>query len=157
MGFEIVEWAVGGGVLGLSPMPSGAQAKEVLQDWQPDVVVSLTSTAEIDAFEAGEVLQGGTWRWEHHPIEDFGTPDLAFEETWPALANDLLAQVQDGARVLVHCRGGCGRSGMVVLALMVAIGREARQALGELRAKRPCAVETDGQMVWATQGVLHRA
>jgi len=69
-----------------------------------------------------------------------------------------LAQAQDclarqggagGGKVLVHCMGGCGRSGMAVLRLMVETGEPPHSALSRLRAARPCAVETDAQFDWA--------
>ena len=54
--------------------------------------------------------------------------------------------------MLVHCRGGCGRSGMAVLRLMVEAGEAPEEALARLRAVRPCAVETEAQMDWARRG-----
>ncbi|MEO1562055.1 MAG: sulfur transferase domain-containing protein [Pseudomonadota bacterium] len=46
----------------------------------------------------------------HFPIVDFGLPDgLAFA----ALARDIFADVSRGASVLIHCKGGIGRSGML--------------------------------------------
>ncbi len=56
-----------------------------------------------------------------------------------------------GGRVLVHCMGGCGRSGMALLRLMVESGEPADRALARLRAVRPCAVETPEQLAWASQ------
>ena len=52
-------------------------------------------------------------------------------------------------RVLIHCKGGCGRSGMVALRLMIEAGEAPDEALARLRSVRPCAVETDAQMRWA--------
>lgn len=157
MAFEIVEWKIGGGVLALSPIVSSALGAAELTLWRPDVVVSLTSQAEIKAAKAEVYLADGRWRWEHHAIEDFGVPDADFEAVWPQLSAALLEELARGGRVLVHCKGGCGRSGMIVVALMVALGRDAGEALAEVRAKRPCAVETDAQMQWASKGVLRRA
>ena len=57
--------------------------------------------------------------------------------------------LRGGGRVLVHCRGGCGRSGMVALRLMIEAGEAPDEALSRLRSVRPCAVETKAQMGWA--------
>jgi hypothetical protein len=43
---------------------------------------------------------------------------------------------------------------MLVLRLMVETGRPPEEALAQLRWVRPCAVETDAQMDWATKGAL---
>jgi protein-tyrosine phosphatase len=57
--------------------------------------------------------------------------------------------LRSGGRVLVHCFGGCGRSGMAALRLMVAAGEGPESALHRLRASRACAVETEAQRLWA--------
>ncbi|MBR9844091.1 MAG: protein phosphatase, partial [Rhodobacteraceae bacterium] len=49
----------------------------------------------------------------------------------------------------VHCFGGCGRSGMAIMRLLVEMGEEPEAALARLRAVRPCAVETEAQRLWA--------
>ncbi|MGR3713353.1 MAG: protein-tyrosine phosphatase family protein [Shimia sp.] len=156
MGFEIVEYPLGGGVIALSPQPVIGANFVRLRCWAPDHVVSLTSTAEIrdigqNAGEEGvlEQLSGGPWQWHHHVIQDFGVPDASFEAAWPGLASRLCTALRDGQRVLTHCRGGCGRSGMVVMALMVRLGATPAAALAEVRVRRPCAVETDAQRDWA--------
>ena len=69
----------------------------------------------------------------------------AIEEA-AARAKALLAQ---GGRVLVHCFGGCGRSGMAALRLLVELGEDPDEALARIRAVRSCAVETEAQMAWA--------
>ncbi|MDG0986802.1 MAG: protein-tyrosine phosphatase family protein, partial [Paracoccaceae bacterium] len=55
----------------------------------------------------------------------------------------------EGSRILVHCRGGCGRTGMIVLRIMVEFGENPDKALQRLRRIRPCAVETKDQENWA--------
>lgn len=60
-----------------------------------------------------------------------------------------LATLRNGGKVLAHCRGGCGRSGMAVLRLMVELGEAPDVALARLRDARPCAVETQAQLDWA--------
>lgn len=156
MGFEIVEYPLGGGVISLSPQPVIGVDFAQLRRWAPDHVVSLTSSEEMrdvgqNAGAEGvlEQLSGGPWQWHHHAIQDFGVPDASFEAAWPVLATALSAALHDGQRVLAHCRGGCGRSGMVVMALMVRFGRAPKAALAELRLRRPCAVETEAQAFWA--------
>ena len=47
-------------------------------------------------------------------------------------------------------RAGRGRSGMIALRLMIAGGERPVAALKRLRAVQPEAVETPGQMNWAT-------
>lgn len=148
--------SVGQGILAISPIPGaeGDYAGDVqhLIEWKPAIVISLVSEVEMVAAGAGgmwhDLVEAGC-RWEHLPITDFGVPDAAFEEAWPVVSANARRALMGGGRILVHCRGGCGRSGMVALRLMVELGEAADDALARLRAVRSCAVETDAQMAWA--------
>jgi hypothetical protein len=154
--FVIHELAVGGGTLALSPIPGRtrhyATDRERLLDWRPALVLTLTTEAELRRKGAGglpEDLAAAGIVWRHLPIADFGVPGPAVDVLWPDVAAEVLAILGRGGRVLVHCHGGCGRSGMAVLRLMIAAGEGADIALARLRAVRPCAVETEAQMLWA--------
>ena len=154
--FVIHTLQAGGGTLALSPMPGRTRHYYAdwlrLSDWRPDLVVTLTEQAELDRKGAGslgrDLVQAGI-AWKHLPIKDFGVPEVL---DWPELCGDVLARLERGEKVLVHCFGGCGRSGMLVLRLLIAAGEAPDQALARLRSVRPCAVETEAQMAWAMQG-----
>lgn len=124
----------------------------MLLDWAPDLVLSMTEIeemAQLGAGGLGEALKGAGIHWRHLPIRDFGVPPTEIQTVWPmvsARAHEILA---DGGKVLAHCRGGCGRSGMVLLRLMVELGEAPDAALTRLRAVRSCAVETEAQRLWA--------
>ncbi|NOD49127.1 MULTISPECIES: protein-tyrosine phosphatase family protein [unclassified Ruegeria] len=149
---------VAGGTLALTSMPGRGGDYErdldTIAAWKPGLVVSMTTDVEMlqnGAQEFGSDIQSRASRWVHLPIEDFGAPTPAVEEAWPSISAAARHALTGGGRVLVHCRGGCGRSGMVVLRLMVECGEQSDKALERLRALRPCAVETDAQLAWAAQ------
>lgn len=151
--------AVGDGILALSGLPGagGSYANDLdhIRDWRPGLVISLTSEDEFEAagaVELGADLQAMGCRWVHMPVIDFGVPSEQFIAEWAPVSRSALAALSGGGRVLVHCRGGCGRSGMVALRLMIESGETSAAALQRLRSVRPCAVETDGQMAWARAG-----
>jgi hypothetical protein len=146
----------GGGAVGLCRMPGrgAALAADIatITDWRPAIVVSLTESAELAAHGAegiGGVLRAHGVDHRHFPIRDYGAP-AADDSGWAALAVEMHAALDAGRRVLVHCMGGCGRSGMIALRLLVERDEPAEAALARLRAVRPCAVETKGQMAWAS-------
>ncbi len=146
--YQIFALPAAGGTLALSPLPVG-QAVQSLLDWQPDLVVSMTSQEEMDRLGAGDlgaVLRAAGVDWHHVPVIDYGTPASSDISAIEDAALDVL---RAGGKVLTHCRGGCGRSGMMALRLMIAAGEEADAALTRLRALRPCAVETEAQFAWA--------
>ncbi|WP_422048837.1 protein-tyrosine phosphatase family protein [Shimia sp.] len=162
--FEISALDVGGGQLALARLPgsTGELAEDVraLADWGAERVLSLTETQEqqgLGATALPQQLEAQGIDWMHFPIRDFDVPAPQEAEAWGALQQEILRALGGGGRVLVHCRGGCGRSGMIVLRLMLACGEAPNDALKRLRAVRPCAVETDAQMRWATEGALQQA
>ena len=152
MGLTIAEINVGSGRLALSPMPGrdGDYAGDLadLLAWKPALVISLTTQAELDVTAprlAADLARNGT-QWRHFPIPDYSTPAT----DWPALSPLIHAELANGRRVLLHCMGGCGRSGMIALRLMVEASEDADAALIRLRGVRPCAVETGDQYLWAS-------
>jgi protein-tyrosine phosphatase len=161
--FVVHALTVGGGILALCPLPGrgGGYAADLahLKEWKPSMLISLVTEVEFLAEGAatlGADISDAGSRWAHVPIMDYGVPDEAFIEHWPEVRDAALAALRGGGRVLVHCMGGCGRSGMVMLRLMIEAGEAPDQALARLQQARPCAIETEAQMVWAKTGRLLR-
>ena len=155
--FPIFELPLAKGVAALGPIPgrTGAYEADVsaLLRWAPDLVISMTGVHEMDRVGASEMskeLVLANVDWRHVPITDFGIPTANTEETWASVQAQALDVLERGGRVFVHCYGGCGRSGMAILRLMVRAGEDPNSALARLRAARPCAVETDAQFAWAS-------
>lgn len=157
MTLEIAEIPALGGTLALCPMPgrTGDYAGDlaVLLAWQPALVLTMTSKLELATKSAGSLpadLQAAGIHWLHLPVPDFGTPKPETAAIWPEASARARAILGAGGRVLAHCMGGCGRSGMAVLRLLADAGEDPDTALTRLRAARPCAVETKAQQRWAT-------
>ncbi|MEP2717974.1 protein-tyrosine phosphatase family protein [Pseudophaeobacter sp.] len=155
---------VGDGILALCALPGSggdyAGDLEHLHDWQPGLVISMTTEVEQVGFGAamlGRDLQAMGCRWHHLPLPDFSAPNPEMLRLWPEVSGLARQALQGGGRVLVHCKGGCGRSGMVVLRLMIEAGEQPAAALRRLRRVRPCAVETAAQMQWASSAASVRA
>ncbi|SFR45122.1 Dual specificity phosphatase, catalytic domain [Yoonia tamlensis] len=154
--FEIFELPIVTGRIALCPSPGSsgdypADLRDLLH-WAPALVISLTVQAELQACGAahlGDDLVRRGIDWLHLPVPDFEVPA---HMDWPRLHARMTAQFDQGHGVLIHCRGGCGRSGMLVLRAMIAAGEAPDAALARLRGVRPCAVETKAQLAWAQQG-----
>lgn len=159
MSFEIFPISVAAGQIALSPIPGRSGAYEAdlstLLHWGPDLVLTMTTRTELDRMGAsglGADLQSVGIEWRHLPIIDFGAPDKAVRDAWPSVSTQAAAILNAGGKILTHCFGGCGRSGMIALRLMVEVGEDPHAALKRLRQVRPCAVEREGQFDWAAQG-----
>jgi len=59
--------------------------------------------------------------------------------------------LQDGEQVLVHCVGGCGRTGMFAACVMVRAGLTPRAAIATFRRQRRCGPETDEQIAYVVR------
>ena len=153
MRLTIAELRVGQGLLGISPCPGRAGFYEAdlaaIQRWQPVLVVSLISYEELDrvAPTLSFDLKAADIAWRHLPTADYDTPS----EGWGYISTVVHGELEDGRKVLLHCMGGCGRSGTAALRLMIEAGEAADPALNRLRQVRPCAVETPEQFLWASQ------
>ena len=154
--FKVFEISLGPALLGISCLP-GFQGSfsadiEKIFNWNPATIVSLTEEKEMEDLGAKDfisLIEKEKIQWLHFPIKDFGTVDQKREFLWEPISKNMLQKVNNGDRILVHCRGGCGRSGMIVLRIMIEFGENPEEALERLRKIRPCAVETEAQENWA--------
>lgn len=79
----------------------------------------------------------------HLPIRDQGVPE---DQALRRALSWVDGQLSAGQRVVVHCMGGLGRSGLVAACALVDRGRGGDEAIRAVRAARdPRAVETRGQ------------
>ena len=83
---------------------------------------------------------------EHHNIviQDFSIPS---EDNVVDFIRTLDRALKNGKSILIHCLGGCGRTGtMLALAEIYLYGEhDGLAAMNKVRSVRPCAIETDGQ------------
>lgn len=154
--FSITRLPLGPGFVALTPLPGidGDLTADLdsIADFAPGLIVSLTEPSEMKTLGAGRLPKRLTQRalnWVSFAIPDFGTPPEGAD--WGSVSRQVHEVLDAGGCVLVHCRGGLGRSGMIALRLMVERGEDPDTALARLRAARPGAVETENQRLWATQ------
>lgn len=119
-----------------------------IRSWGAEAVVCLMEGFELELLgveELPSVVEGAGMRWFHLPIRDVSVPSVAFEIEWTTKGGELRAVLSRGGRVLVHCRGGLGRSGMVAARLLVERGMRPAAAIGLVRKQRLGAIQTRAQ------------
>jgi protein-tyrosine phosphatase len=77
----------------------------------------------------------------HFPIQDYGIPDLEYFIAF----QQRLIKITESKRILIHCRGGIGRTGLVLAGLFITLGEHPTRAIQKVRSKVPGSVETEEQ------------
>ncbi|KPL68502.1 crystallin [Erythrobacter sp. SG61-1L] len=116
--------------------------------WNASVVVTLVEEhelAQLQVPQLGSEVLARHMDWYHLPIADRSIPDAAFEDAWKSAGPALRQRLRSGANVLVHCMGGLGRAGTIASRLLVELGWNPAEAVGQVRQVRPGAIETQGQ------------
>lgn len=119
-----------------------------IKEWGAKVVISLMENHEFVFLKTvdlpQEVMNAGM-KWIHLPIVDRGIPDTAFENTWNTIHTDLNRLFDNGSKILVHCRAGLGRTGLVTARFLIDRGVPADSAISLVRSIRPRAIQTQEQ------------
>jgi len=141
------------GQLGLCKQPRSDADFKAIEAWQPDMVVTLTEAAEFPAIQPSlpQRFSNAQYDWLHLPVVDFNVPGAQGNQVWRPALTRMKAVLDQNGKVLLHCRGGRGRSGMALLKLLILQGEDAKVALARIRKIRAGAVETDAQFHWATK------
>jgi protein-tyrosine phosphatase len=110
-------------------------------------LVSLIEPREFELLEIPDLprrAEEAGLRWEGFPIRDGWVPESM--PAFLALADRLLDEVAAGRTVVLHCRGGLGRTGLLAATMLVRLGRSPRDAAVAVRAARPGTLETAAQV-----------
>ena len=157
------------GLLGITHCPgrngvdsAGCRWKRNLRDdlrdltaWGAGAVLTLIEDHEFARLGVPEFvteIRRTRLPWYHMAIPDMATPGKTFDEAWARDGARIFGSLRAGERVLVHCAGGLGRSGMIAAKLLSALGVSASHAVAAVRRARPGAVETDGQLDYVLHG-----
>lgn len=155
MGTEL-HWVDGPwpGKLAVASRPRGGDwLEDEIASWRRagiDTVLSLLTSDEEQSLdlnsEAGAVKARGM-DFMSLPIPDRQVPGSETEVA--AVLERLNANLSSGRNVVVHCRQGVGRSGLVAACLLVTKGLDPRTAVESVGAARGVAVpETAEQRRW---------
>ncbi len=95
--------------------------------------------------EFPRAIEGSTIEWLHLPILDMNVPDDKFEHQWSMVSPRLHAQLAEGDTIVIHCRGGLGRTGLVAARMLVEAGLSPVDAVATVRSAREHSIETYAQ------------
>ena len=115
-----------------------------IMKWGGSSVVTLMEAHELELLrvpDLGEQITRMGLHWWHLPIVDTRVPDAGFERAWNRTGDDLRRRLTAGEGVVIHCRGGLGRTGVLAARLLIEFGDLPETALFKVRRARPGTVE----------------
>jgi len=165
---DSVQPACGWGLIGMSFCPgkkernakSGHWHRDLaadlarVQQWGTCMVVSLIEEHEFSDLEVEALphdVEHLGMKWRHLPIRDLSLPGKRFNDLWPEVGQEIMAALQAGQRIFLHCKGGLGRTGTVAACLLIESGMPAEEAIVQVRLARPNTIETAIQEWFVTR------
>lgn len=122
---------------------------DAIAAWGAKLVLTLVELAELKALKVpqlGHEIRRRGIEWRHLPIADYSVPTQDFERQWETQGREIRQMLRNGDDLLVHCKGGLGRAGMIAARLLVELGMEADEAIHAVRRVRKGAIETPAQL-----------
>ncbi|MBL4687692.1 MAG: hypothetical protein JKY37_24060 [Nannocystaceae bacterium] len=86
--------------------------------------------------------------WHHFAIVDMGVPTM---RAALRIASQIQRWLSQDAKVVVHCRGGMGRTGLVLALAMVQLGHNHGSAIDHVRGVNHLYIQTPGQLRFVAQ------
>lgn len=114
---------------------------QVIRSWGASVVVTLLDDFELHSLCGREKfrqqVEAHNMIWLHMPVTNRGTPDERFDKQWTAAAPSLCSLLRKGKRIVIHCKEGIGRAGLIATRLLVELGVPVEEAMRIIKKARP--------------------
>lgn len=85
-------------------------------------------------------------KWFQLPILDDDAPNNDFEEAFHNHQDEIINTLSNQGTVAVHCKGGSGRTGLVIGLLMTKLGYEKTDVINQVQKIRPKALNNPIQL-----------
>jgi protein-tyrosine phosphatase len=115
-----------------------------IRNWGATTLVTLLEESELLALGVNDLPRKAialNLLWIHLPIRNLSIPDEKFDIQW-AWAGPRLAQwLREGQRIVIHCKEGIGRAGLIAARLMIELGTLPGNAIKTVQKARPGSLQ----------------
>ena len=133
------------GVLAQDPLSNISQIKK----WGASAVISLLNDKELTDYNSqqlGDNIRNAGLTWFHHPFEDNGVPTEKFTQRWKQQQSALHEILKAGKKVMIHCRGGKGRTGLICAQILLEMDVPFDQSVELVKSNRQGALSKDSHI-----------
>jgi len=119
-----------------------------IRKWGAVGVVTILDSQEIKALGIKDLPHCAEWldlRWFHLPFDINGVPDETFETLWSKAGPQLCRLLRNGKRIVVHCKDGTSRSGVIASRLLIELGIPPEQAITSVQKASPGSLQLHSQ------------
>ncbi|MFT5277532.1 MAG: protein-tyrosine phosphatase [Glaciecola sp.] len=109
------------------------------EEMEKNNVSSLSSGCEKQGIE-----------WIQLPIIDDEAPNEIFEPLWGTQKPNILSVINKKGVIAVHCKGGSGRTGLVIGLILLSLGWPCKKVIETVQTIRPKALKDDVQLDYLT-------
>ena len=120
-----------------------------LKQNQTSMLITLMADEEMvanDVLALPDICQKHKITWLRLPIVDDEAPASAFELQWVKHKQTILEEINNQGVVVIHCKGGTGRTGTVIAMLLLHLGWSVSQIVKEVQAIKPKALKIQAQL-----------
>ena len=120
-----------------------------LKDAGAQAIVTLMYDAEMKNNEVEELPQVSDAqgiKWFQLPILDDDAPNEDFAAAFKSNLDDMLSILRNQGTIAVHCKGGSGRTGLVIGLLMFELGYDKADIIKQVQKMRPKALSHPVQL-----------
>jgi len=147
------------GTLLLTPCPGtkGVELIDSLQQFKKSGVTAvLTLMLENEIYDnqlntIHTLCEELDMQWFNLPIVDEGVPQQEFNLLWAQYKNEIHAILDDNESIVIHCKGGSGRTGIVAAKILLERGADFDATIKEIKQIRPGAFGHDVQVEYMDQ------
>ncbi|MDB4837402.1 tyrosine-protein phosphatase [Marinomonas sp.] len=105
-----------------------------------DAIISLLPNSELtklNVTELGVETAQQNMSWYQLPIEDDQAPEQPFFDAFESFKDELLEHLKSQKTMVIHCRGGTGRTGLMAAILLLESGYQWERAKTLIQSARP--------------------